>query len=210
MISKKERNMENKAVVADGAASLHQKKKRVGKKGKPLKYELFHSENLNLSGSSISRNAVRGVISDNTKLLLIYSPVNGDYKFPGGGIEISETHDSALKREVREECGLELASINAFLGIITEYNTPHEEELDVFVMQSFYYLCSIGDSRYQNQNLDDYEKELEFTPRWIELEEAINVNQNLMKTSSDFPGWTKRDTFFLNYLAENKSLLFPD
>ena len=31
--------------------------------------------------------------------LLVFSPVNGDFKFPGGGIEAGETHADALRRE---------------------------------------------------------------------------------------------------------------
>ena len=67
--------------------------------------EINHKENLNKNGKYITRKAVRGIILDNNKVLMIYSGKNGDYKFPGGGIETDETHKEALIREVMEKCG---------------------------------------------------------------------------------------------------------
>ena len=123
-----------------------------------MKKEIFHSKQLNISGKGIIRNAVRGVIIRGSRLLLIYSPVNGDYKFPGGGIKIAETHDTALKREIMEECGAEISKINEISGMITEYSKPREESFDYFAMQSFYYYCELENQTPGRQNLDNYEK----------------------------------------------------
>jgi len=90
-----------------------------------IDYSMYHNSNLNLNGTIITRNAVRAVASNIGKLLMIYSPVMGDYCFPGGGIEKEETHDQALKRELKEECGREIKSIHTKLGIITEYRQDY-------------------------------------------------------------------------------------
>lgn len=71
-----------------------------------LKTKIYHGDNLCLTGNKIERKAVRGIIRRNDEFLMIYSPVNGDYKFPGGGIEKWESHKDALTREIEEECGL--------------------------------------------------------------------------------------------------------
>lgn len=51
----------------------------------------------------IFREAVRGIIKHENKLLMVYSSKDGDYKFPGGGVDVGETHEEALVREIREE-----------------------------------------------------------------------------------------------------------
>ncbi len=58
--------------------------------------EINHKEQLNKKGRLITREAVRGIILDNEKVLMILSTENGDYKFPGGGNEIGETKEETL------------------------------------------------------------------------------------------------------------------
>lgn len=45
----------------------------------------------------IRRTAVRGIIYDRDRLLMVQTRL-GDYKFPGGGVQENETHEEALKR----------------------------------------------------------------------------------------------------------------
>lgn len=54
------------------------------------------------------RPSVYGVIISNGKLLLTKTRSTGKYWLPGGGIDIGETIEEALKREVHEECGIEI------------------------------------------------------------------------------------------------------
>ena len=68
---------------------------------------IYRNKGANPEGKTFQREAVRGVIFRDGELLMIYSTVNGDYKFPGGGIEADELHAEALQREIQEECGAE-------------------------------------------------------------------------------------------------------
>ena len=43
------------------------------------------------------REAVRAIILKGEQVLMVYSPVNGDYKFPGGGVQDGEDHQVALE-----------------------------------------------------------------------------------------------------------------
>jgi len=171
-----------------------------------LRREIYHKEKLNLNGKIIERKAVRGIIRKNEKVLMIYSPVNGDYKFPGGGIEKDETKEDALIREIEEECGLKKTSVRKEWGKIIEYSEAKEKEYNVFMMTSYYYSCSVNDEQFP-QKLDKYENELQFVPKWIALDQAIENNKKILSKNNP-PKWTKRDTTALILLkSERKRML---
>lgn len=162
--------------------------------------EIVKKQGINFDGKAICREAVRGVIVKGRTLLMIYSSKNGDYKFPGGGIDTGETHEAALVREIREESGATVLSINGELGKVIEYDIPKEKNYDVFKMISYYYICEVG-SNFGEQSLDKYEKDLGFTPVWVDIDEAISVNQMLIDSNSS-SRWTRRETFVLKYIKD--------
>ncbi len=166
--------------------------------------EIVRMQGLNLDGKAIHRDAVRAVIIEGRRLLLIYSPKDRDYKFPGGGVSAGETKQTALIREVREESGATVLSIDEELGKVIELDTPSEEGYDVFRMVSFYYLCTIHPVLGE-QTLEQYERELGFTPVWADIDETISANKTLMH-STNFPRWTPRETFVLQYIKEKYRL----
>jgi 8-oxo-dGTP diphosphatase len=64
-----------------------------------------------------------------------YGEFEGMWEFPGGKIEPEETAESALKREIQEELGVDIA-IDRYL-CTTEYDYP------TFHLTMHCYLCSI-------------------------------------------------------------------
>lgn len=164
--------------------------------------EFHRSEGLNLHGKTIKREAVRAIIREGDQLLMMYSPVNKDYKFPGGGIKEPESHEETLFREIKEECGVILSEVTDEFGLVVEYATAREAEYDVFKQISYYYLCRVN-PRFLGQNLDEYERQLGFRPEWVSIELALRENQSVLDGDfGDPPWWTKRDTYVLRVLAE--------
>jgi len=162
--------------------------------------QIFHKPNLLLNGKTITREAVRAIILKGDQVLMIYSTLNGDYKFPGGGVKRDEAHATALKREVLEECGAHLIKILAEFGRVEEYDLAEEEDFDLFCMHSYYYVCEVQDG-FGAQNLDDYEHKYGFTPKWVALEHAITVNRALLENPPpNIQRWMRREWYVLEEL----------
>jgi 8-oxo-dGTP pyrophosphatase MutT (NUDIX family) len=163
--------------------------------------EIHRREGVNVDGRTVYRTAVKGVILRGRNLLMIYSSNVGDYKFPGGGVDVGESHAQALRREVQEECGMSLAHVGDEIGAVVEYNFPLEQDYDVFKMTSHYYRCEVKDG-FSAQKLNDYEQRLGFKPVWIDIDDAIRANKSLLH-SDRRPGWLPREIFVLGYLKQN-------
>ena len=163
--------------------------------------EIHRAEGINTHGKTVHRTAVRAVILRGPELLMVYSSNVGDYKFPGGGVDIGETHQQALARELLEECGASLLSVDGEFGAIVEYNFAEEKEYDVFKMTSYYYFCQIREE-FVSQKLDGYEKELGFQPVWINIDAAILANLSLLDIN-EIPQWLRREIFILEHLKHS-------
>ena len=159
---------------------------------------IFRDPNANPHGTTVERQAVRAVIFQGEQLLLVYSPVNRDYKFPGGGVKKGEKFEDALRRELLEECGAQLTRVVREIGHIVEYAHAKEPEFETFKMTSHYFLCE-ADTFVSPQTLEEYEAELDFQPVWVELAAALQTNNSRLE-QPDPPRWTTRDTFMLEYI----------
>jgi 8-oxo-dGTP pyrophosphatase MutT (NUDIX family) len=168
--------------------------------GMKLLKEFIRNQDINLNGKAIYREAVRGVALRGKTLLMIRSSKDGDLRFPGGGVKPGETHEAALSREIREECGAALLSVQGGLGYVVECGAPVEKDFDVFKMASFYYICEVN-SDFGEQSLDRYEEDLGFRPVWADIDEAISTNKALIDAGRH-PRWTPRETFVLEYVKE--------
>ena len=164
--------------------------------------EINHREQLNKQGKALTREAVRGVILNKDKILLLFSSELGAYMIPGGGKETGETKEEAIIREILEECGALVVNIEKELGIVIENNETVEREYAIFKMISCYYLCNVEENNCKPK-LDQYDEELGLNPVWVDIEEAINKNKLLLNSNSPKASyWFKRDTFILEYIME--------
>ncbi|PYS55464.1 MAG: 8-oxo-dGTP diphosphatase MutT [Acidobacteria bacterium] len=72
-------------------------------------------------------DVVAAVIRDNGKILITqrfdHVHLPGLWEFPGGKVEAGESLEAALKREIREELGLEIAVEDEIFTIEHEYPT---------------------------------------------------------------------------------------
>lgn len=71
-------------------------------------------------GDGVHQLVVGAVIANEGLVLLLRRPqddfMGGIYELPSGKVEPGETLDSALRREVEEETGLDITAITSYLG----------------------------------------------------------------------------------------------
>lgn len=162
--------------------------------------EIYHAEGLDLAGGVVERTAARAVVLRGRELLLLHSPHNADYKFPGGGVEAGESEDDALRREMLEECGARVSEIGEPFGEIVEYSAAVDVDAAVFRMVSRYVCCQVADG-FGQQNLEQYEQDLGLTPVWVDVAEALRVNETIQRERAAHAArWNRRETLALRLI----------
>lgn len=153
----------------------------------------------------IRRTAVRAVIIEEEKILMVRSNL-GYYKLPGGGVETGESHAEALQREVAEETGYPSCSITEELGLVSEQRPNHSESDSCFHMDSYHFLCRLDNKDRIEQALIGYELEEGFTPVWVSLQQAIDVNSAVYK-ADESQLFIPRENFVLEWLKVHEPMI---
>lgn len=139
--------------------------------------ELFVMDlkNYDSNGTVGRRPSVRGIIIRDGRIAMMHSCRYDYYKLPGGGIELGESLEETLVREVQEESGLVVKkdSIREF-GYVKRVEKGKRE--DIFIQENFYFVCEAEEELGQ-RNLDDYEAFEEFTLEFVTPLHAIATNQ---------------------------------
>lgn len=82
--------------------------------------------------------AANALVERNGKYLMIEEGkdyVEGTWNIPGGGIEHGEDPVQAVKRELKEETGLEVTEINGLLGVFSSRSAKDSHPVKVFVFE---------------------------------------------------------------------------
>lgn len=89
--------------------------------------------------------ATDGVLLHHGKVLLVQrgkEPAKGQWAIPGGFVEVGETTEQAVVREVSEETGLGTEHIDV-VDLVGVYSDPHRDPRGHIV--SITYLCALPD-----------------------------------------------------------------
>ena len=135
-----------------------------------------------------SRTSCRGLVIDNGKILLTYEQNKDVFMSPGGGVEENEAFKDCCRREIMEESGLDVR-VGEHLFTINEYVF---DELYI----AHYFLCEvIGEGK---PSLTPTEIDHGVTPRWLEIEKAIEIFSHYKEKTPDHESLYLREYTVLN------------
>ena len=100
------------------------------------------------------------------KIFLMTSPKWNKYVIPGGKIEENETDEEALKREIKEELGIEIADIVKIGESIKEPSSDFKDPTLKFHFITFY-ARALQTNIIPNEEISDY--------GWYTIEEALKM-----------------------------------
>lgn len=145
------------------------------------------------------RHAARAVMFDeNNRVYLVHMHTIGVYKLPGGGLDQGEDTETALHRELLEECGTD-GDIIANIGEIEEFR-------DLWGLRQISY-CYLVKQRGGHVPTNFMPDEIEDGAELLyanSLDEAINLIESSLPQDYESQFIKLRDVTFLK---ETKSLL---
>jgi 8-oxo-dGTP diphosphatase len=110
------------------------------------------------------RSSVYAVLQQDGKILLLTNHSNGLLTFPGGGIELGEPIETALRRELFEEAGMQV-EIGSLFHMQEQFFYYDPADL-AFQAYMFYYRCRPTTFEIAPHQSEFDESEF---PRWLDL-----------------------------------------
>ena len=119
------------------------------------------------------RPSVYGILIENDKVFL--SKQWDGYDFPGGGVNIDETLEQALKREFFEETGLKVEPLSP-VHCETSFYIPRRrnKKRQYWNCVLIFMLVKKVGGKISIDNLDEHEKEYTGLPEWIKISDLKN------------------------------------
>jgi 8-oxo-dGTP pyrophosphatase MutT (NUDIX family) len=112
------------------------------------------------------RPSVYAILRKDEKILLLRMRSTGAYCLPGGGVELGETIEAGLIREVKEETGIDIAVGEfAFFKEDFFYYDPLDKAFHSFMF--FYHCTPASRELIPDDQVQDLEAE---KPRWVDVE----------------------------------------
>lgn len=139
--------------------------------------EIVHNrDNLTMNDINDHVYRSRGIIV-NSKNEILLGKCSGIYQFPGGHLEGEETMLECLKREVKEETGIDIGNYNEEPFFKVRYLTKNYPNEGNNRYTEFNYYRILTDELFdlKNVNYDDYEKENHYKLEYVSLDDFDRV-----------------------------------
>lgn len=117
--------------------------------------------------SDIHFHSSRAIIKKNNQVLLLFSKKLDYYMLPGGRIEIGETPDQCVVREVLEETGFSVEIAKKSVQINEHFTDSN--------WHTHYYICNLLDKPKVKLSLTDEEKSIDIEEVWISYLDVLDL-----------------------------------
>ena len=161
----------------------------------------YHPDVKTLENKTVfTRLSTRGIATQGTNILLMYTERYEDYSLPGGGLDLDEDQVTGMMRELTEETGaINIKNIEPY-GIYEEYRPWHKADYDIQHMISYCFTCEVN-NELGATSLEAYEIKNGMKAMWVDIHEAIAHNLNTIATSEKKGMSIERETFLLQRIA---------
>lgn len=151
--------------------------------------DVFGNQHEVTTDEMVWRPSVYGIVIDDGKILL--SPQHDiGYDLPGGGVELHETFEEAVTREVKEELGWTFAQ-SVVSDVRTRFLSGNLKILQVvgyiIVFLSTIFVKKLGVSF--TEGFDTHEREYAKLAKWVQLSEVDTMPQ---ASSVDFVPYIRK------------------
>ena len=154
----------------------------------------------------------RGILIDEFNNFYLCN-INESYLFPGGGVEEGEDYHDTILRELSEEVGITLDSIEE-IGTIIHYhedfpNLKKDKDDPLYINNRVniihYFYKRVNSLDFKEVHYTDYEISHNLTIKKFQYDELISVLNK--KKQDDYSKFTDEETKAALELAKSKSIL---
>jgi 8-oxo-dGTP diphosphatase len=133
-----------------------------------------HGDTFEVSASSLEwRPSVYAIIVKDGKILL--SKQFGDkYDLPGGGLDLGESFEDAVIREVKEETGIAVQNPQLVGGENSFFKSTHANG-KTYHSILLYFVCEYVGGELSTDGFDEYEQDYAELAEWIPLEKLDSL-----------------------------------
>lgn len=137
---------------------------------------IFNQDNLKDSEINAVVTRVK-VLMLNSKNELLLGYCDGIYQFPGGHVEEGEVLNETVKREIKEETGIELNTENLEPFYCIKHYTKNYNDSGINKLSQLYYFFVKTDEHINLENIKytEHEKSGGYKLEYIALDELKNV-----------------------------------
>jgi len=119
------------------------------------------------------RLSAYGIVIKDGAILL--SKQYDSYDLPGGGVDLGETPEEGVIREVKEETGLDVKSPKLITGTTSFYTWPDPVNPEHYESIMLYYTCEFVGGEFSMEGFDEDEKIYADMPEWVPLERLKDI-----------------------------------
>ncbi len=159
---------------------------------------ILNKDDLKESELKEQTSKVRAVLLDENENILVAN-YGGVLLLPGGSIDENETEEEALKRELKEELGIEYQKEELdFLATINHYQKNYPKRDNTYTNRlviTHYYIGNYKPINQENRQLTEKEQKGNFKLFLMSIKELINIIENNQTANP-------RNQYFNNELLE--------